>query len=99
MKLLLVLAGIAPVVLTRVVCHNFHWPAPTIAGFRTHHYMFGVVIAVAATIIGSPVLAAVGSGLIIDEIPWLIGYGYTSNQSLVGVGLLLAACICLVVVL
>ena len=69
----------------------FFWPvpAPTIAGIRTHHYMYGVIAVVTGLITRSISVYAVGVGLFVDELTFLLSGGQThqdnySTVSLVG---------------
>lgn len=66
--------------------------SPTIGGFRIHHYMYGIVAVLVGLFIHSTILYAVGLGLYIDELAYLIIGGKThadnySAKSLVGTAL------------
>lgn len=52
-------------------------PAPTIGKFRTHHYMFGILGVILGLITGSLVIYAIGLGLFVDELTYLLMGGKT----------------------
>lgn len=67
-------------------------PSPTVEGFRVHHYMYGVVLVVIGLLVHSIVVYAIGFGLFIDELTYLLigGKTHTDNysvKSLVGTGI------------
>lgn len=49
--------------------------APTIKGFRIHHYMYGAVLIIFAFLINNLTLYAVGFGLVVDELPVVLVKG------------------------
>jgi len=68
--------------------------SPTIAGFRLHHYMYGLFLVGVSLLVPSWRLFAVGLGLAIDETTFVLIGGKThadnySLPSLVGTALLL----------
>ncbi|MBI1968689.1 hypothetical protein HYS49_02160 [Candidatus Woesearchaeota archaeon] len=64
-------------------------PGPTINGFRIHHYMFGLVLAPIGALAGSIALYAMGVGLFIDELGYLIIGGKTHEENYSKASLLL----------
>lgn len=76
---------------TRVFLYIHPTPAPTIKGFRTHHYMYGLVLATAGVLLGSVTLYAVGIGLFIDEFGYLLIGGKTHEENYSKTSLLLLA--------
>ena len=64
--------------------------SPTIKGLRLHHYMYGLVAVPVSIVVDSLTLYAVGVGLIIDELTWLMRGGkyeikhYMNGVSLTG---------------
>ena len=64
-------------------------PGPIIKGFRIHHYMYGIIAIPISLIFSSIPLYAVGMGLFIDELTYLLIGGKThqdnySKKSLLG---------------
>lgn len=66
---------IATVVLTRIVLYVRPTSSPTIFNLRLHHYMYGLMLIPVALVLQSVVLYAVGLGLFIDELTFLIRGG------------------------
>ena len=69
------------ILLTRVFLYIHPTPAPTISGFRTHHYMYGLVLALAGALFGSVTIFAVGVGLFVDELGYLLIGGKTHEEN------------------
>jgi len=46
--------------------------SPTIKSFRLHHYMYGIVLVVLGLILKSVAVYAVGAGLFVDELTYLL---------------------------
>jgi hypothetical protein len=57
--------------------------SPTISGFRIHHYMYGVVGIVIGLLVHFILVYAIGLGLFIDELTYLIirGKNHADNYS------------------
>lgn len=79
--------------LTIIVIRTAVWlkpiPGPTIKGFRTHHYMYGLLGIILSLVIHSPLLYSIGLGLFVDELTYLLIGGKThednySKTSLIG---------------
>lgn len=66
---------------TRVFLFVYPIPAPTLGKFRTHHYMFGIVAAGLALAINSITLYAIGIGLLVDELSYLLIRGKTHREN------------------
>src|SRR3989344_9547599 len=60
---------IATIVITRIWLWVFPSHGPTIVGFRPHHYIYGLVLVAIYFLVSKPIFLAIGSGLVIDEIP------------------------------
>ncbi|MFZ2072315.1 MAG: hypothetical protein WAV10_01370 [Minisyncoccia bacterium] len=60
------------IVLTRIWLFVKPISSPTIKGFRLHHYMYGLVIVAISFFISNITLYAIGLGLFIDELIFLI---------------------------
>jgi hypothetical protein len=56
-------------------------PGPTILGFRTHHYMYGLVLAPIGIVFSSVTIYAVGVGLFVDELGYLLIGGKTHEDN------------------
>jgi hypothetical protein len=81
---------LATILVTRIALYIRPTASPTIDGFRLHHYMYGIVIAIIGVLCKNIVVFSIGLGLLIDEIPYLIIHGKThkdnySEKSLAGV--------------
>ncbi len=81
----------ATILITRIFLYVNPVPAPTINGFRMHHYMFGLVLAPAGILFGSVALYAVGLGLFVDELGYLLLGGKTHDENYSKISLLLLA--------
>ena len=57
-------------------------PAPSIKGFRTRHYMYGLILILVAFFSHSLTIYAVGLGLFVDELPAILvkGPGHKEEQ-------------------
>ena len=80
---------LATILLTRIAVYLRPVPSPTIGNFRLHHYMYGIALIIIGLIISFMPVYAVGLGLFIDELTYLIIRGKThednySKKSLVG---------------
>lgn len=69
---------------TRVFLFFRPTPSPTIKGFRTHHWMYGLVGIFLGIILNSIVVYAIGLGLFIDELTYLLirGKNHKDNYSM-----------------
>jgi hypothetical protein len=66
------LVFLATIVLSKILCLVKTRHSPTIKGFRTHHYMTGLLIVLISLFISNITLFAIGLGLFIDEAPLFI---------------------------
>lgn len=71
------------IALTRIALYIRPTASPTIGSFRLHHYMYGIVAAALGLASGSVVLYAIGLGLFVDELAYLLirGKGHRDNYS------------------
>ncbi len=46
--------------------------SPTLKGVRTHHYMYGIIIVIIGIFLKESIVYAIGLGLIVDQLPYLI---------------------------
>lgn len=71
------------IVITRLFLFFYPFPAPTIGKFRVHHYMYGIVGILVGLSVQSILLYAIGTGLFIDELTYLIirGKDHEDNYS------------------
>lgn len=69
------------ILVTRVVL--FLWPiaSPTINGFRLHHWMYGVALVAIAVAISNPSIYAVGLGLFVDEVTFILVKGRSHKEN------------------
>ena len=70
------------IALTRVFLFVTKLPAPSIKGFRTRHYMYGLILILIAFFSHNLTIYAVGLGLFIDELPAILvkGPGHKEEQ-------------------
>jgi len=71
------------ILMTRIFVHIKPIPSPTIKKLRLHHYMYGIILIIIAFILGNLFLFAVGMGLFVDELTYLIikGKSHKDNYS------------------
>jgi hypothetical protein len=71
------------VVLTRLVIYIKPIASPTVGGFRIHHYMYGIVGIIAGLLLHSILIYAIGLGLFVDELTYLLirGKDHKDNYS------------------
>ena len=77
------LTFLATVAITRLFIFVYPVPAPTFGKFRTHHYMYGLVGILAGLVLHSVLIYAIGLGLFIDELTYLLmrGKDHQDNYS------------------
>jgi len=75
------LVFLATIVITRVFLLLSPTPAPTIGNVRIHHYMYGLIAIMIAFVIHSLILYAIGLGLFVDELTYLIIGGKTHKDN------------------
>lgn len=73
-EILFFLVASVTVLVTRLWLHFTKISSPRPRGFKLHHYMYGLVVAIIAISFSSVVMYGVGVGLIIDELPLFIRY-------------------------
>jgi len=66
------LVFLATILVTRLFLYIFPLPSPTIKGFRMHHWMFGLIGVVIGIIFHSLLFYAIGLGLFVDELTYLL---------------------------
>ena len=76
---------VVTVVIIRLFLFLCPFSSPTIKGFRIHHYMYGLIGIIIGLVIHSINLYAIGLGLFIDELTYIIiqGKDHKDNYSLV----------------
>ena len=77
------------ILITRIFLYISPIPSPTIRGFRVHHYMYGLIIAPAGILLGNVAIYAVGVGLFVDELGYLIISGKTHEENYSKISLVL----------
>jgi len=87
------------VIVTRIFLYFHPTPSPTILGFRTHHYLYGIIGIIAGLFFHSLTIYAIGLGLLVDELTFILMRGTThadnySKTSLIGT----AICTVLVII-
>jgi hypothetical protein len=75
------LVFLATIIMVRILLFIKPTAAPTINGFRTHHYMYGLFGIAISFLIHSLVLYAIGLGLFIDELTYLFIGGKTHKDN------------------
>ena len=69
------LTTLTTVVVTRVFLYFKPIASPTMFGIRLHHYMYGVALVIVGVTLNSVILYAIGVGLFIDELTFLLTQG------------------------
>ena len=72
---------ILTILVTRAFLFAYPISSPNIGRFRTHHYMFGIVAAGIGLAIQSVTLYAIGLGLFVDELSYLLMRGKTHREN------------------
>lgn len=80
----------------RIILYLNPMPCPTIKEFRLHHYMYAILIVPLGIFLDNIFVYAVGVGLFIDELGYLLIGGKNHNDNYSGDSLLL---LCVFVVL
>lgn len=72
------------ILLTRIFLYLRPSPSPTFLGFRLHHWMYGLVLIPIGLWLNSLILYAVGFGLFVDELAFLLirGNSHKDNYSI-----------------
>lgn len=68
---------------TRVFLFLWPTPGPTIGKFRIHHYIYGILGVLLGLIFHSVIIYAIGLGLFVDELTYLLirGKNHQDNYS------------------
>ncbi len=82
------LTFLVTVIITRLFLFLCPIPSPTIGKLRIHHYMYGVTGIVIGLLLKSIFLYAVGLGLFVDEITYLIIHGKNHEDNYSKISLL-----------
>lgn len=71
------------ILITRIVLYIKPVSSPTIKGFRIHHWMYGVLFISISFLVKNVPLFAIGLGLFIDELSYIIigGKNHKDNYS------------------
>ena len=69
------------ILITRLFLYLKSIPAPTIKGFRVHHYLYGLVLIPIGALLGNVTIYAIGLGLFIDELGFLVIGGKTHKDN------------------
>lgn len=72
---------ILTVIITRVLVFLFPISSPTFGKFRIHHYMYGIFGIILGLFFQSLIIYAVGWGLFIDELTYLLMRGKTHKDN------------------
>ena len=72
---------ILTIIITRVVIFLYPIPSPTIKKCRIHHYMYGILGIIIGLLINSIVLYAIGLGLFVDELTFILKRGKTHKDN------------------
>lgn len=79
---------LSTVVITRIFLFVKPTPSPTLKGFRIHHWMYGVVFIIFGIAVSSIIFYAIGLGLFIDELTYLLIRGKTHEDNYSSVSLI-----------
>ena len=73
------------IILTRVYVYLFNKPSPTIKGFRTHHWMYGILFTFIffciSNFYANVYLLSISMGIFLDEIGFIIIRGKTHEDN------------------
>ena len=73
------------ILLTRILVFVFNKPSPTIKGFRTHHWMYGLLFTIILFSISSLYkniyLLSISMGIFLDEIGFILIRGKTHEDN------------------
>ena len=77
------LVFILTIIATRLFLYFKSTPAPTIKGFRLHHWMYGLLLIPVGIIFKDVIIYAAGLGLFVDELTYIIirGKNHKDNYS------------------
>ncbi len=76
------------ILLVRFILFFYPTSSPTIAGFRLHHWMYGIVLLSIAFAIRKIPLLAVGLALVVDELTFILMNGKTHAENYSALSLL-----------
>jgi len=76
------------VIITRLFLFLYPLPAPTVGKFRIHHYMYGIIGIVIGLAAHSILIYAIGFGLFVDELTYIIIRGKSHEDNYSAVSLL-----------
>lgn len=79
---------LATILVTRIFLYFCPTPSPTLGAVRLHHYMYGVVAIVLGVALNILTLFAIGLGLFIDELTFLLIKGKTHKDNYSKISLL-----------
>jgi len=71
---------LATIIITRLFLYLRPIPAPTINGFRMHHYMYGLILIILSFFLSNATGYAIGLGLFIDQVPYLVTHSRTHGE-------------------
>ena len=80
-KLYFFVIFVITILITRVFLYFNPTSSPTIKGFRMHHYMYGLILAPVGILVSNVAIYAIGVGLFIDELGYLIIRGKTHEEN------------------
>ncbi len=69
------------IIITRVVLFVRPVASPTVKGFRMHHWMYGLFLVCIALLLHSIALYAIGLGLFVDELTYILIGGKTHKDN------------------
>ena len=72
---------IATILMVRIALYVKPHPSPTIKGIRLHHWMYGLFLIPLAVMLKNIPLYAIGLGLFIDELTFLLIGGKTHEDN------------------
>ena len=72
---------VATIICTRFFLYVLPIPSPSLGSLRLHHYMYGLILAPLGILFDNPPLFAVGLGLFVDELGYLLIGGKTHKDN------------------
>ncbi len=76
------------IVITRLFLYFNPIASPTVEGFRLHHYMYGIVFVIIGVVIPNLIIYAIGLGLFVDELTYLLINGRTHEDNYSAISIL-----------
>lgn len=88
---------LATVIVTRLFVFIYPVPSLTLMKFRIHHYMYGILGVILGLVFNSIIVYAIGLGLFIDELTYILMRGKTHEDNYSKISLIGTICFIVIV--